>query len=228
MEFQKFLESYDKPGFIVLLEGKRVVSEDDQQKLLKLSAILLYHTNHMVFRSGNASGADELFCSVIMEHAPERLELITPYSSHRKKQSSHNQIKKYSIDTIDFVEEPGLVYGTKMGTKNDKLVDSYVSGDRNKNSIKAAYLIRDTAKVLGTSTIPKANFALFYDDLANPKSGGTGHTMKVCDEFGLPYINQETWFEWLKSVPPFPKGSIHSRWFMDDKMGLNRLIKKED
>jgi hypothetical protein len=38
---------------------------------------------------------------------------------------------------------------------------------------------------------------LFYDDLANPKSGGTGHTMKVCEIENVPYITQTTWMNWL-------------------------------
>ena len=46
--------------------------------------------------------------------------------------------------------------------------------------MKAAYIIRNTIKVTGTSAIPPASFALFYDDLENPGTGGTGHTIDIC------------------------------------------------
>lgn len=88
------------------------------------------------------------------------------------------------------VNEEPLIYGSKTGTKNDKLIDSYAVGLCNRNTIKASYLIRDTAKVIGTSTIPKASFALFYDNVENPKQGGTGHTMKVCEENDVPFVDQ--------------------------------------
>ena len=63
--------------------------------------------------------------------------------------------------------------------------------------MKAAYIIRDTIKVTGTSTIKTANFALFYDDLKNPKSGGTGHTMNICEMNNVEYVDQRIWMKWL-------------------------------
>ena len=52
--------------------------------------------------------------------------------------------------------------------------------------------------------------------------------MKVCEEASVPYINQTCWFEWLETVSPFPKGSIHSRWFHDSKHCSISIIKKKD
>ena len=40
------------------------------------------------------------------------------------------------------------------------LIDNYVNGMRDSVNIKSAYIIRDTIKVIGTSQIPKANFAI--------------------------------------------------------------------
>ena len=52
--------------------------------------------------------------------------------------------------------------------------------------------------VTGTKTgILPANFAIFYDDLRKPEQGGTGHTMLMCKEKKVPYIDQRTWMKWL-------------------------------
>jgi len=209
MNFQTFLDTYDFPGSVILLEGKRVVLAVDQEKLIQLGQVLVKYTRYIRFRSGNAAGADELFCQKIVEEQAERVKMITPYSTHRKKNYASESITKYSIDEVDFAKDPGLIYGSKLGNNNDKLIDSYAAGTRNRNTIKAAYLIRDTAKVLGASEFKKANFAIFYDDLKKPKSGGTGHTMKVCDENGLSYINQTIWFDWLNFVPEVKLKRIH-------------------
>ena len=42
-----------------------------------------------------------------------------------------------------------------------------------------------------------AHFAIFYDDLRTPEQDGTGHTMLMCKEKRVPYIDQKTWMKWL-------------------------------
>lgn len=197
MTFSNFISQFDKPGSIVLLEGKREVLESDAPKLVQIGALLVQQTTHITFRSGNAAGADELFCSQIAHSSPHRLQLITPYTNHRKKKAGYSIENTLSLDSIDLASEPELVYGSKIGNRNDKLIDSYTQGIRNRNTLKAAYLIRDTVKVIGTSTLPKADVALFYDHLSNPKQGGTGHTMIVCEQQQTPYFTQDVWFQWL-------------------------------
>ena len=59
MTFTDFKIKYDRPNTVVLLEGKRNVLPQDQQKLFELGKLLASKTNNIVFRSGNASGADE-------------------------------------------------------------------------------------------------------------------------------------------------------------------------
>jgi hypothetical protein len=73
-----------------------------------------------------------------------------------------------------------------------------VAGKKDRFTSKAAYIIRDTVKVVGTKSIPPADFGIFYDDLAAPMQGGTGHTMRVCIERQVPLIDQRTWFGWLR------------------------------
>lgn len=72
-----------------------------------------------------------------------------------------------------------------------------MDGSRDGNAMKAAYIIRDTVKVIGAEGIPPASFGIFYDDLSKPGTGGTGHTMSVCREAGIPLIDQRVWMAWL-------------------------------
>ena len=63
---------------------------------------------------------------------------------------------------------------------------------------KGAYILRDTVMVTGTKAgILPAYFAIFYDDLKKPQQGGTGHTMLMCKEKNVPFIDQRTWMKWL-------------------------------
>jgi hypothetical protein len=95
-------------------------------------------------------------------------------------------------------EEEEVVYQSKGNKKMEKLIDQFVSGDKNRFSIKAAYILRDTIKAIGTDKIKPTTFGIFYDDLEKPKTGGTGHTMIICEQNNIPIIDQRIWFNWLK------------------------------
>ncbi len=195
MEIKEFIEKYDKPYNIILLEGKRDVLEKDKVKLIELGKLLASSTEHIIFRSGNANGSDELFAKGVVEVDQKRFQVITPSSGHRKK---HNKAyKTFSLSDIDLVSESEIVYQSKKHKETEKLIDPFVNGERNKIIIKAAYIIRDTIKVIGTKKIRPANFGIFYDDLSNPMQGGTGHTMNICKLNNVPMINQTIWFNWL-------------------------------
>jgi hypothetical protein len=83
--FAEWKAKYDVAGSIVLLEGKREVLPEDEQKLVELGRMLAKNTELMRFRSGNAPGSDELFSRGVAEIDTSRLEVITPYSGHRAK-----------------------------------------------------------------------------------------------------------------------------------------------
>jgi hypothetical protein len=55
-----------------------------------------------------------------------------------------------------------------------------------------------TIKVMGADDIKPATFAFFYDDLDDPKVGGTGHTMNVCEINEVPFCDQSEWFGWVE------------------------------
>lgn len=195
MTINDFISKYDFPGSIVLLEGKRDVIDADQKSLTELGMKLASSTEFMLFRSGNAAGADHFFSEGVFQTAPDRLQVITPYTSHRNRgKAEYNSLP---LDDVNLMQEPEVVYQSKYNKKTANLIDKYVAGARDRFSIKAAYIIRDTVKAIGTKDIPPANFGIFYDDLSNPMQGGTGHTMDVCQKNGIPVINQSIWLDWL-------------------------------
>ena len=196
MTLQQFVEKYDYEGAVVLLEGKRNVAENDKTKLVELGKLLATSTKHILFRSGNAKGADLYFSQGVAGVDPKRLQVIVPYSGHRKKENP--AYDTVSLDDINLAEEPDIIYQSKKNKKTERLVDKFVAGDVNRNTIKAAYILRDTVKVIGSAETPPASFAIFYDDLQKPETGGTGHTMQVCKANGVEYVDQQIWFGWLK------------------------------
>lgn len=196
MNLKEFIKRFDNDNSIVLLEGKREVLANDIDRLIELGKRLAIETKHLKFRSGNADGADYYFSLGVSSVDNTRLQVITPYTGHRQK--TNQAYETISLDDINIEVEPEVIYQSKSNKKTEKIIDQYVAGDRNRFSIKAAYLIRDTIKAIGTDDIKPATFGIFYDDLNNPRTGGTGHTMKICEQNNIPIIDQNVWFEWLK------------------------------
>ena len=190
-----FVTQFDYNGSVVLLEGKRNVAKHEEEKLTALGKLLASETKYMLFRSGNANGADYYFSLGVASVNNTRLQVITPYTDHRQK--TNQAYKTISLDDINIAAEPDVIYQSKKNKKTEKFIDQYVSGDKNRFSIKSAYIIRDTIKVIGAKNIPPATFGIFYDDLSNPQTGGTGHTMKTCEQNKIPMIDQSIWFNWL-------------------------------
>ena len=197
MTLAQFCTEFKNKNTIILLEGKRNVLENDKEKLIQLGKILSKNLPLATFRSGNADGVVFYFSKGVLEVASERLQVITPYNNHRQKQN--NAYETISLDEINLVNEEAVVYQSKNNKKTKSLIDKYVGGAKDRFSIKAAYIIRDTVKVTGTqSGVAPTTFAFFYDDEQNPKTGGTGHTMEICELNKVPYLTQKVWMEWLK------------------------------
>jgi hypothetical protein len=196
MLLAEFTTQFNSKNTIILLEGKRDVLEQDKEKLIQFGNFLATHLPLVTFRSGNADGADYYFSKGVLQVAPERLQVITPYENHRQK--LNDAYETISLDQIDLVNEEKIIYESKSNKKTKSLIDKYVGGSRDRFSIKAAYIIRDTIKVIGTkSGVSPIDFAFFYDDFENPKTGGTGHTMTVCEMNNIPYLTQEEWGKWI-------------------------------
>jgi hypothetical protein len=200
MTLEKFIKLFDKEGCIVLLEGKRKVLKSDEKRLVEIGRLLAASTKHCVFRSGNAGGADAFFKEGVMLVDPKRFQAIVPFNDHMKSVKEELGLyERISLDDINLAREPQILYESKRTKQQKGLVESYEKGVDPKNSVKGAYIVRDTVKVTGAPSqgISPAHFGIFYDDLRNPKSGGTGHTMVVCDNQMVPYVNQKVWGEWI-------------------------------
>lgn len=195
MILTEFIKQFDFKGSIVLLEGKRNVLPEDHTQLIAIGKLLAKCTQHILFRSGNAPGADEFFSKGVASVNAARLQVIVPYSTHRKTQNYANET--ISLDNLNLMEEEEVVYQSKNNKKTEKLIDRFVAGDKDRFAIKAAYIIRDTVKVLGAKGVPPATFGIFYDDLEKPREGGTGHTMSVCENNAIGLVDQRIWKEWL-------------------------------
>ena len=163
MTLKEFIEQYDLDDSIVLLEGKREVTDADKEKLKALGFLLASRTERITFRSGNAEGADQFFSDGVTTVNPKRLQVITPYSGHRQK--NNNAYSTISLDEINITSESDVLYQSKNNKKTNNLIDKYAAGEKNRFTIKAAYIIRDTIKAIGTAQIKPATFGIFYDDL---------------------------------------------------------------
>lgn len=194
MSLNDFIAKYDRENSIVLLEGKRDVKPKDEQKLIALGEKLTLETEHIVFRSGNAEGSDELFSKGVAKINPERLQVIIPYNNHRIKHILSKNI--VSLDDIDLSKETHIIENTCINPAYKRLVDCFMSGRKSRMAAQARYILRDTLKVSGSKNVKKASFGIFYDDLTEPGKGGTGHTMNVCNKIGIEIIDQRTWFNW--------------------------------
>ena len=98
MTLDEQLERYDVPDSVILLEGKRKVRGEDQAGLYALGKVLAERTRHCRFRSGNAGGADDWFSKGVAAVDADRLEVITPYASHRAKQNLAGH--SYPVDAL--------------------------------------------------------------------------------------------------------------------------------
>jgi hypothetical protein len=90
-----------------------------------------------------------------------------------------------------------LAYHTKIATPaNQRIIDK--RNEVPQLRAKARYLLRDTLKVLGDekSGLSPATAALFYTQ-TDPMQGGTGHTIRVCQQNKVPVFLQAHWWRWI-------------------------------
>jgi hypothetical protein len=199
MTLEKFIRLFDKEGLVILLEGKRKVLESDKERLFSIARLLADNTAHCIFRSGNADGADKYFKEGVMAVDPKRFQAIVPFNDHMKSVKEEPGLyERISLEDINLVKEPSVLYESKRNKKQKGLVESFEKGIDPKIALKGAYIVRDTLKVTGAPSqgILPASFGIFYDDLREPKSGGTVHTMMVCDNQMVPYADQKVWGKW--------------------------------
>lgn len=196
-EFTTLIQSIPHP--VILLEGRRAIPLEIAEKARCLAAHLAKQFPHARFRSGNATGSDSAFAAGVMEVAPERLQIIAPYASHRKK-FRHPLAHYDSPESLSDDELEALQKITVNATPANKgLIKWYQRGG--KLGAQAACLIRDTMKVAGSPTrLHQPTVALFYIDPQDPMAGGTGHTIRVCRNAGVPAVFQSDWGIYIRDV----------------------------
>jgi len=193
-DFAALLSTASDP--VILIEGRRSIPETCARSAQRVASLLARHFPQLRFRSGNATGTDEAFAAGIIATAPERLEIIAPYASHRQR-DRHPLVHYESPDSLDpdaLAEIQALTIAATPA--NHGLMKCYDRGGR--AGAQAACLIRDSMKVAGISgklTTPVA--ALFWIDPDHPEAGGTGHTIRACRLKGIPVIFQNHWGKWL-------------------------------
>lgn len=196
MTYSDFTTLVDqRPDGIVLLEGRRSISPADYERASEVARRLAKVFPALRFRSGNAEGADEAFSAGIAAVDASRLQVIAPYKTHRRG-ARHPRALYDSPESISTGEEEEIAYLCAKATpENARLVARRT--EKGRLAAKAAYLMRDTMKVVGYSEVfSKPLCALFYVDLTDPMAGGTGHTIRVCRQEGVPVAFQDSWGNW--------------------------------
>jgi hypothetical protein len=185
----------DSSDPVILIEGRRAISSEVAESARKVAAFLAGAFLLLKFRSGNANGADEAFTAGVLEVSPERLQVVAPYASHRKKQrhplALYDSPESLSPEALEKIKTMSIA--ATPGNKG--LVGCYQRGG--KLGSQAACLIRDTMKVAGIpGKLDPPTAALFCIDPAHPEAGGTGHTIRVCRNAGVPVVFQDCWASW--------------------------------
>lgn len=183
---------------VVLLEGTRALPKEDIPNLVHFAEKLTTVSPGTLFRTGNASGTDEAFAQGVANVNVFQLEYVVPYATMRKSKL-HKGGRIVSLDEVPGNEQIRLKEETVNSYPSiDSLVDYYFkTGYKNRNTVKAMYLIRDTLKVIGSKglNLLPAAFGVFYVNLQKPLSGGTGHTIRVCEQNGITVSTQNEWLD---------------------------------
>lgn len=190
---QELIESAANP--VILLEGCRKVKSADRRKLTAFAYNMAVAFPDVIFRTGNADGSDTLFAKGVAEVDPARIQYVVPYPGMKKKNREEGA-DVLSLDQIDKVEEEQVEYLTSSQSKSAASMIEYAKKNpKGMMAAKTKYLLRDTLKVTGSVS---GNYhppvaAFFYIDPADKYAGGTGHTIKVCEELHVPVYTQEEW-----------------------------------
>ena len=187
------IETAEMP--VILLEGRRSIPPDEYGNAFAVAEFLATRFPNALFRSGNATGSDEAFSEGIAEVDASRLQAIAPYKTHRLKARFEGATYAYP-DALTLDQRHQLVAKTVSASPKTSSLMGHL-GKKGPVAAKADYLLRDTMKVVGFSQeFPKATAALFYVDLDSPMDGGTGHTIRVCRQVGVPVAFQNQWKGW--------------------------------
>ncbi len=197
-KLERQLKTTGRP--VLLVEGTRQVPADAFARLVALGEWLARRYPAAVFRTGNASGADEAFANGVARADAQRLEYVLPYATMRRRHT-HPAARRVCLDDVSAAALQRLADVTSEASPQYARIVNYFLQKPGKNRavMQAAYLLRDTLKVLGDPTLKlaPATVGIFYINEADPLSGGTGHTIRVCRTARVPVVRQPDWLKWL-------------------------------
>lgn len=180
----------------MLLEGIRALPENDAPLLAALARKLALLLPLATFRSGYARGSDTAFARGVLSVDPRRMEYVIPRGSMGAERL-HRHSAVHILDRLPEDDIRRLADETVAATpRYSGLVRAYLGrGPASRLGASASNLLRDTLKVTGAPAagIPAAAAGIFYANPADPMKGGTGHTMRVCLNAGLPVFTQQAW-----------------------------------
>ena len=198
-EFKSLLAGVPSP--VILIEGVRAIPESDYPVARRFAIRMAQAFPAARFRSGNAPGSDQAFSEGIADIDAARLQVVLPYPNHRM--SIRYPEAKYA--SPQELAEPALAAMLrKTGAVSAETARLLERREKTPSlKAKAQYLVRDTMKVTGFSDLfAKSHAALFYANLTDPFAGGTGHTIRVCIQEGVPYFLQDQWKQWFPLTAP--------------------------
>ena len=193
-DFQKMVSV--SPNAVVLLEGRRGISEEEALAARDFGEFLARRFRALRFRSGNAEGADQAFSDGVAKVDARRLQIVAPYATHRKKNRNPAVVYSSPDDLSPEQVEEVIRKTAAASPKVGRLLSRWKDGGA--LAAKATYLLRDSMKVLGHSEeFPKPVCGIFFTDPSDPMAGGTGHTIRVCQQESVPVVFQTDWLEWM-------------------------------
>lgn len=157
-----------------------------------------------VFRSGNAEGTDTVFADAVAASDPSRLELVLPHRGMGRARRPATA-RCFSLEMLPRTELEHIVAVTRgVGRDAGRLADRYLNQDtvgKSAATAAAAYLLRDTLKVVGSEALglAPASLGIFFVNKEHPTGGGTGHTITVRSQQGVPVAVQSQWATWMNS-----------------------------
>jgi hypothetical protein len=181
---------------VILLEGTRQLPADKRQALTDVGRRLAEEFPQAVFRSGNATGTDEAFAAGVATIPGAMLQLVlpTPGMGRSRRPSSATCL---ALDELPLEERFHLARESfATSPENHRIFELYLRGQSgNPAYAKAQYLVRDALKVYGSPSrhLEPATVALFFINNLGPTSGGTAHTIRLCERQKVPVFTQRDW-----------------------------------
>ena len=181
---------------VILLEGSRQLPAEKRQAIADVGRCLAEAFPQAVFRSGNATGTDEAFAAGVATVPGSMLQLVlpTPGMGRSRRPASATCL---SLDELPLEERHHLARESfAVSPENHRLFELYLRNQSdNPAYAKAQYLVRDALKVHGSPSrqLAPATVALFFINNTGPTSGGTAHTIRLCDHQKIPLFTQRDW-----------------------------------